>query len=203
MIYIKIVKPFFDFVFSLLLLIIVFPVMVVVAILVKLDSRGPILFSQERLGMNYRIFRVFKFRTMTHTNDRQQRQIFAGDPEVTRIGVYLRRLKLDELPQLFNILAGNMSFVGPRPSLPNLQERFNEDGHSRVKVKPGLTGLAAVKGSIFLSWPERWVYDRQYVENLSFIMDITILFKTVFVVLLGEKIFFKKSQQSEPTGTHK
>lgn len=175
--------------------IIALPVMLLVALLVKLDSRGPVLFMQERLGMNYRVFRVYKFRTMTHVKDRQARQIFDGDPEVTRIGVYLRRLKLDELPQLWNVLNGDMSFVGPRPSLPNLQERFNEDGKMRLLVKPGLTGLAQVNGSIYLSWPERWVYDRKYVEQQNFLMDMGIMLKTVIVVLFGEKIFYKNTQK--------
>lgn len=191
--YRKIIKPFFDFSAGLVLFIIAFPVMLVVALLVRLDSRGPVLFMQERLGMNYRVFRVYKFRTMTHVKERQARQIFDGDPEVTRIGVYLRRLKLDELPQLWNVLNGDMSFVGPRPSLPNLQERFNEDGKMRLMVKPGLTGLAQVNGSIYLTWPERWVYDRKYVEQQSFLMDMGIMLKTVIVVLFGEKIFYKNT----------
>lgn len=191
MIYRNSIKPFFDFTVSLLVLIMVSPIMLVVALMVKLDSPGPVIFMQERLGMNYRVFRLYKFRTMTNKK-RENRQTFANDPEITRIGKFLRRSKLDELPQLFNIINGDMSFVGPRPSLPDLQQKFNEDGKMRVKVKPGLTNLAAVNGSIFLTWPERWVYDRKYVEEQSFLLDMTIMLKTVVVVIMGEGFYHKK-----------
>jgi lipopolysaccharide/colanic/teichoic acid biosynthesis glycosyltransferase len=166
--------------------------MLLVALVVKMDSPGPVIFMQDRLGMNYRVFRLYKFRTMTNNKNRANKQTFANDPEITRIGKFLRRSKLDELPQLFNILNGDMSFVGPRPSLPDLQHKFNEDGKVRIQVKPGLTNLAAVNGSIFLTWPERWVYDRKYVEEQSFLLDMTIMLKTVVVVIMGESFYHKK-----------
>jgi undecaprenyl phosphate N,N'-diacetylbacillosamine 1-phosphate transferase len=197
MMYRQIVKPFFDITCALVLLIMALPVMLIVAILIRLDSSGPVIFMQERLGLNYRVFRLYKFRTMTHTQNRVKKQTFADDPEITRIGKFLRRSKLDELPQLFNIVNGDMSFVGPRPSLPDLQNRFDENGRERVKVKPGLSSLAAVSGGIFLTWPERWVYDRFYVENQSLWMDLRIIGKTVFVVLFGEKHFLKKPAEQE------
>ena len=197
MMYRQIVKPFFDITCALVLLIMALPVMLIVAILIRLDSSGPVIFMQERLGLNYRVFRLYKFRTMTHTQNRVKKQTFADDPEITGIGKFLRRSKLDELPQLFNIVNGDMSFVGPRPSLPDLQNRFDENGRERVKVKPGLSSLAAVSGGIFLTWPERWVYDRFYVENQSLWMDLRIIGKTVFVVLFGEKHFLKKPAEQE------
>jgi lipopolysaccharide/colanic/teichoic acid biosynthesis glycosyltransferase len=190
--YRNIIKPFFDFSVSLVLLIIVSPIMLIVALVVKLDSPGPVIFMQDRLGMNYRVFRLFKFRTMTNSKNREKKQTFANDPEITRVGKFLRRSKLDELPQLFNIVKGDMSFVGPRPSLPDLQYKFNEDGKVRVQVKPGLTNLAAINGSIFLTWPERWVYDREYVERQSFLLDVSIMLKTVVVVIMGESFYHKK-----------
>jgi len=193
MIYRNLIKPFFDHALSLVMLIMLSPLLAIVAIMVRMDSPGPVIFTQERLGMSCRVFCLFKFRTMTHKRNRENRQVFTNDPEITRIGRFLRRSKLDELPQLFNILRGDMSFVGPRPSLPDLKEKFNEDGRMRVTVKPGLTNLAAVNGSIFLSWPERWVYDRIYVERQSFIMDMTIMLKTAVVVIMGENFYHKKT----------
>jgi undecaprenyl phosphate N,N'-diacetylbacillosamine 1-phosphate transferase len=192
MIYKRFIKPLIDYTLAILGIILVSPILIVTAILIKLESPGPIIFTQQRLGLNYRVFKVYKFRSMTDKKREFDKQVFEGDPEVTKLGFYLRRLKIDELPQLFNILKGDMSLVGPRPSLPNLKDKFNEDGEFRVKVKPGVTNLAAVNGSIYLSWPERWVYDRYYVENLTFILDLEIIFKTVLVLFLGEKFFIKK-----------
>ncbi len=192
MIYKQFFKPLIDYTLAILGIILVSPILIVSAILIKLESPGPIIFTQQRLGLNCRVFKVYKFRSMTDKKREFDKQVFEGDPEVTKLGFYLRRLKIDELPQLFNILKGDMSLVGPRPSLPNLKDKFNEDGEFRVKVKPGVTNLAAVNGSIYLSWPERWVYDRYYVENLTFILDLEIIFKTVLVLFLGEKFFIKK-----------
>jgi len=196
MIYKNLLKPLIDYILAFVGIILVSPILIITAILIKLESPGPIIFTQERLGLNYRIFKVYKFRSMTHKKREFDKQVFEGDPEVTKLGVYLRRLKIDELPQLFNILIGDMSLVGPRPSLPNLQEKFNEDGKYRVKVKPGVTNLAAVNGSIYLSWPERWVFDRYYVENMSLKLDLEIIIKTIIVVFFGEKIFIKDKQKN-------
>jgi len=203
MIYRTIIKPFFDHAISLVMLVLLSPVLAIVAILVRMDSPGPVIFMQDRLGLNCRVFRLYKFRTMTHKRNRENRQVFTNDPEITGIGKFLRRSKLDELPQLFNILRGDMSFVGPRPSLPGLREKFNEDGKMRVKVKPGLTNLAAVNGSIFLTWPERWVYDRKYVEQQSFLMDMTIMLKTAVVVIMGENFYHKNRINDVQAGSGK
>lgn len=193
MIYKRFFKPLIDYLLAIMGIILVLPILILTAILIKLESPGPIIFTQERLGLNFKVFKVYKFRSMTHKKREFDKQIFEGDPEVTKLGNYLRRLKIDELPQLFNILKGDMSLVGPRPSLPNLKDKFNEDGEYRVKVKPGVTNLAAVNGSIYLSWPERWVFDRYYVENLSFKLDLEIMFKTIIVVFMGEDYFNKKN----------
>lgn len=193
MIYKRFFKPLIDYLLAIIGIILVLPILILTAILIKLESPGPIIFTQERLGLNFKVFKVYKFRSMTHKKREFDKQIFEGDPEVTELGNYLRRLKIDELPQLFNILKGDMSLVGPRPSLPNLKDKFNEDGEYRVKVKPGVTNLAAVNGSIYLSWPERWVFDRYYVENLSFKLDLEIIFKTILVVFMGENYFNKKN----------
>ncbi|WP_292934521.1 sugar transferase [Noviherbaspirillum sp.] len=177
----------FDVLAAFVLLLLVAPILLLTAVLLKLDSPGPILFTQKRLGLNGRIFDLYKFRSMVDVPRTPARQVYGGDPEVTRVGKFIRRFKIDELPQLLNVLKGDMSIVGPRPCLPDLQAEFDENGRSRIAVRPGLTGLAQVNGNIFLSWPERWRLDRMYVDNLSFVTDCRILWKTVFVVLLGEK----------------
>lgn len=186
------IKRFFDFFISLLIILFLVPLFIVLYILVKLDSKGDFFFFQERLGKNGQIFKVFKIRTMTDKVRVADREILKGDSEVTRMGNVLRRLKIDELPQIINICKGDMSFVGPRPCLPNQITEFNEDGKARILVTPGLTGLAQTNGNIYLTWEERWKYDRYYVENLSFFLDIAIVFKTVLIVLLGEQKFLKK-----------
>jgi undecaprenyl phosphate N,N'-diacetylbacillosamine 1-phosphate transferase len=186
------VKRTIDFTISLIVLIVISPLLIIVGVLIKLDSTGPIFFIQERLGFQYKVFKLYKFRTMVNKPREVNREIQKGDPEVTRIGAWLRRLKIDELPQLLNILKGDMSLVGPRPGIASQISRFNEDGQYRLKVKPGLTGLAQVHGNIHLSWPERWVYDRRYVENLNFLLDIKIILKTIIIVIFGEDKFIKK-----------
>lgn len=181
------IKRFCDIIFSSFILISVLPVLIIAMILIKLESEGPVFFKQERLGLKGRKFYIFKLRTMTHKNRIENIQVFKENPEVTKIGAYLRRSKVDELPQIVNVLAGDMSLIGPRPCLPDLQEKFNEDGKLRLLVRPGLTGWAQVNGNIYNSWPKRWKFDRYYVENLNFILDIKILLLTVIVVIFGEK----------------
>ena len=185
-------KRLFDILFSLIALLAFSPVLIILALAIKLDSSGPLLFIQARLGRNGHIFHILKFRTMFDVPRIVGREIFTGDAALTRIGCFLRRAKLDELPQFLNILWGDMSVVGPRPCVPQHQEDFNADGWARRKVRPGLTGLAQILGNTYLSWPERWLYDRQYVESVSFVLDLKILFTTVAIVLFGEDKFIKK-----------
>ena len=128
---------------------------------------------------------------MTHKQRHNHTEILPDNPEVTRIGRSLRRFKIDELPQLLNVLGGDMSIVGPRPALPSQLESYNMVGHKRLEVRPGLTGLAQINGNILLSWPERWVYDKQYVENLSLLLDLKIILKTFRIIFKGEKIGLK------------
>lgn len=190
-------KPLIDYTVSGAMLLVLAPVWLLVALLVKLDSPGPVLFTQDRLGKNGRIFKIYKFRTMFHRKREVEGQVFMDNPEITRLGKFLRRSKLDEIPQLFNILKGDMSLIGPRPSLPDLQERFDENGAYRIKVKPGVSNYAAINGSIFLTWPERWVFDRYYVEHQSFLLDVEIVLKTVVVVFFGDKVFLKKKDENQ------
>jgi len=168
------------------------PVLALSALLIKLDSRGPIFFVQERLGRYGSTFRTYKFRTMTDRPRTAHSEVLPGHGEVTRIGHWLRRFKIDELPQLLNVLNGDMSIIGPRPALPDAITTYDDNGLRRLLERPGLTGLAQVNGNIYLSWPERWVYDAQYVDSLSFVSDIAIVLKTIAVVLLGEDRFLNK-----------
>lgn len=167
------------------------PLFALIAVLVKLTSRGPVFFVQERLGRGGSIFRTFKFRTMTDRLRSSHQEIFGKTDEVTAVGYWLRRFKLDELPQLWNIVNGDMSLVGPRPALPTQLAEYTELAHRRLLVRPGLTGLAQVHGNIHLTWPERWIYDADYVASLSFARDVWIIARTIGVVLLGEGRFLK------------
>jgi lipopolysaccharide/colanic/teichoic acid biosynthesis glycosyltransferase len=185
-------KRFFDLMVCLPISIVALPIVILTAILVRLDSRGPVFFVQERLGRYGSTFRTWKFRSMTHRERSAHSEVLPGHSEVTRIGRWLRRSKIDELPQLLNILKGDMSLVGPRPALPEHISDYDENGLRRLLARPGLTGLAQVNGNIYLSWPERWVYDAEYVNSLSVRLDASIAVRTVAVVLLGEERFLNR-----------
>jgi lipopolysaccharide/colanic/teichoic acid biosynthesis glycosyltransferase len=168
------------------------PLFALIAALVKLTSRGPVFFVQQRLGCGGVTFRTYKFRTMTDRLRVSHQEIFGKTDEVTVIGYWLRRFKLDELPQLWNIVNGDMSLVGPRPALPTQLAEYTDLARQRLLVRPGLTGLAQVHGNIHLTWPERWVYDAEYVARVSFSLDVWIIARTIGVVLLGEERFLRK-----------
>lgn len=185
------IKRVFDILFSTTVLIMVMPILLIAILLIFFTSKGPIFFFQERLGLNQKVFKVFKLRTMTHKIRTTHVQIFEGNPEVTKVGFYLRKYKIDELPQFFNVLMGDMSIVGPRPCLPNIQHLHDENTKYRFLVKPGITSLTGVKGSIYLTWPQKWYYDKVYVEKQTFLFDLQIIAKTVLVVLMGEKKFLE------------
>lgn len=203
-------KRLFDLAVCLPVFFLVFPLLIVMAVLVRLDSKGPVFFNQERLGQFGSTFRTYKFRTMSHRDRIVSVEVLPGHSEVTRIGHWLRRFKIDELPQLFNILKGDMSLIGPRPALPEHIHEYDGNGLRRLLARPGLTGLAQVNGNIYLSWPERWMYDAEYVEKLSVIEDACILMRTVAVVFLGEERFLNRPETdqltivgraAEPTGS--
>lgn len=185
------IKRFLDIVIALSVIIFLFPFFIIIYVLVKIDSSGNFFFFQERLGFKGEIFRIYKIRTMFDKERVADREILKGDQEVTKIGYYLRRFKIDELPQILNVLKGDMSIVGPRPCLPQQQNDFNEDGKIRLKVLPGLTGLAQINGNIHLSWEQRWKYDREYVERQSFFLDLNIILKTFLILINGEDKYLK------------
>ncbi len=195
MIYKNFFKRIIDILVSLLLLLACAPLLLAVAVFIKLTSKGPIFFRQNRLGKGGRVFSIFKFRTLTHNPNRGNTgELYAGKKfdEYIPCGALLRRFKIDELPQFLNILLGDMSLIGPRPCLTSDIEIFDDNGRKRLEVLPGCTGLAQVSGCIYLPWPERWKYDAYYVDNLTFFLDLKIMIKTFAVVLLGEKKFVKK-----------
>lgn len=186
-------KRIFDFLFSLAVILSLLVPLLVIVILIKAESKGPLFFRQVRVGKGLKTFRVYKFRTMTNEKREVGTTPIIGKAEgVTRIGYYLRRFKVDELPQLLNILNGDMSIVGPRPSVPEQLANMTDEEKMRYSVRPGLTGLAQINGNIHLQWKERFVYDLKYVKNITFINDLKIVFRTVFIVLFGEEKYLNK-----------
>lgn len=180
-------KRFFDILFSACALIALSPVLLAVAVLVRIELGAPIVFCQERPGKNGRIFKMYKFRTMTDERDGEG-ELLPDEVRLTKFGRALRSSSLDELLELWNILKGDMSIVGPRPLLVKYLPLYDEEQRRRHDVRPGLTGLAQVKGRNNVSWEERFAYDIEYVDHISVLLDVRILFLTVAVVLRREGI---------------
>lgn len=185
--YRKYIKRALDFVLALLACVILSPIMLIVAILVRVKLGSPILFKQQRPGKNEKIFSMYKFRTMTDERD-ENGELCSDEIRLTDFGKKLRSTSLDELPELFNILLGDMSIVGPRPLLVKYLPLYNAEQRKRHNVRPGFTGLAQVNGRNSISWEEKFKWDVEYVENISFIGDLKIILKTFSVVLKKEGI---------------
>ena len=194
--YDKYVKRLIDIILSLLAIVILSPVLIVVAILVRVKLGSPILFKQARPGKNGKIFYLYKFRTMTDEKD-ENGNLLPDDIRLTKFGKTLRSTSLDELPEFFNILKGDMSFIGPRPLLVKYLPLYSEQQMHRHDVRPGLTGLAQVNGRNALSWQEKFNYDLEYVNNISFSLDIKIFIKTFLVVLKRSDISSSTSETME------
>lgn len=190
-------KRILDAVCSGLLLIVFSPVLAACAIAIKLNSRGPVFFRQARLGYQGKIFKVIKFRTMIPDAVKVGTGLttFQGDPRITRVGHLLRNYRLDELPQLFNVLVGQMSLVGPRPLLPEFLPGYGERDKKRMLMPPGMTGWQQVNGASNNSWEERIDLDVWYVEHWSLWLDLKILLKTVLVVIKPDSVYGKDGQQ--------
>lgn len=196
--YRKLFKRLIDIFLSLILLSLLLPLTVLVFISIKLDSRGPIFFKQERIGKNLRLFQVFKFRTMTNeTRTVGDKPLIGKAVGVTGVGYYLRRYKIDELPQFINVLKGDISLVGPRPSIQEQLVNMTEDEKKRYSIRPGLTGLAQVSGNIHLSWKDRYQKDLEYVRNINFLNDMRILLRTIVVIIKGENHYLNKPLKFE------
>lgn len=171
-----------DRLFALIGLILFSPIMLVIAIIIKLDSKGPIIFKQNRTGKGGRNINIYKFRTMIVSNNVRD---FTTKDKHTRVGAFLRKTSLDELPQLFSIFLGNMSFIGPRPWIPEYYENMNDIQRQRYCVRPGLTGLAQVSGRNKISIFDKINYDLEYIKNYSLHQDIKIVFLTIKAVIKG------------------
>lgn len=193
-------KRYLDLIISSAILVLLSPFLAIVALLIKLDSPGGIIYRQARPGKDQVVFDIYKFRTMRMGADRCQKvgvEVMKDDARITPLGRLLRRFKIDELAQLVNVMKGDMSLVGPRPTLPEYLDRYEEWEKKRFSVRPGLTGLAQVNGNIYLTREEKSRYDVMYAEHVSLWSDIRIILKTVAIVLLGEEKFIRKKGNGE------
>jgi lipopolysaccharide/colanic/teichoic acid biosynthesis glycosyltransferase len=200
MLYQKYIKRILDFTLSLLGLIVLFPVFVIIAILIKAEDGGSIFFRQTRVGQNGKFFKIYKFRTMVENAEKLGAQVTKeDDPRITKVGRFLRKYKLDELPQLINVLKGEMSLVGPRPEVPKYVNAYREEYKEILKVKPGITDYAAIefideekllKGAdnpekVYLEkiLPKKIVYYKKYLNEIGFLTDLKLIFKTLMGIL--------------------
>jgi lipopolysaccharide/colanic/teichoic acid biosynthesis glycosyltransferase len=192
MIYKVVGKNIIDFLVSLVMLLLLFPVLLITSSLLLFANKGKVFFIQDRPGKSGKIFKIIKFKTMNDKRDKFGD--FLPDAErLTTIGQLVRRLSLDEIPQLFNVIKGDMSLVGPRPLLPQYLVRYNNFQMRRHEVKPGITGWAQVNGRNTITWLQKFEYDVWYVDNISFLLDLKILFYTIVKVLRSEGISSESS----------
>lgn len=196
-IYNRFVKRVFGFVLSLAALIVLSPILIILAILVRINLGSPILFRQARPGLNENIFIFYKFRTMTNEKD-EFGELLPDEKRLTRFGRFMRLSSLDELPQLFNILKGDMSIIGPRPLLVDYLHLYNQEQKLRHTVRPGLVGLAGVKGRNAQSWEDKFNHDIEYVKNLSFWLDCKIFFLAIYTVLNHKGVNQEGAATSHP-----
>lgn len=183
--YIKI-KRILDIIISLIGLIITSPIFLITAVAIKLESKGPIIFKQERLGLNGKVFTIYKFRSMCIDAEKGGVYEIEGDNRVTKVGKIIRKTSIDELPQLLNVLKGDMSLIGPRPPLtyhPWPYDEYTEEQKRMFTVRPGITGWAQINGRKNVEWTRRIEINIEYVDNLSFLLDLKIFVKTIFKVL--------------------
>lgn len=205
--YKKFIKRFLDVLFALIVLIVASPVLLIVAVAVKVDSEGPIVFKQKRLGLNGKTFEMYKFRTMVVNAEAGGVYSDNNDPRITKVGNILRKTSLDELLQLVNILKGDMSWIGPRPPLvyhPWKLEEYTKDQLRMFEVRPGITGWAQINGRKAVEWNKRIELNVWYVDNMSFVLDCNIVLQTVFKVLknsdnenIGESVVKNKTVDND------
>lgn len=193
-VYRKYIKRPMDFILSLIAIIVLAPVFLIVALLVRIKLGSPILFKQQRPGLNEKIFTMYKFRTMTDKKD-ENGNLLPDSVRLTKFGQFLRSTSLDELPELINIIKGDMSLVGPRPLLVQYLSLYDENQKRRHEVRPGLTGLAQISGRNAISWEEKFNKDIEYVENVYFKYDLKIILLTV------KKVFVREGINSDTSAT--
>ena len=189
----NIIKRILDFILALILLIIFIIPMMIAAICIKIEDKGPVLFKQKRIGKDEKPFYIYKFRTMAE----KRRDNLTHEEMVTKVGKILRKTSIDELPQLLNILKGEMSFIGPRPWIPEYYEWFTDEQKRRMDVLPGISGLAQVKGRNGISIFKKIEYDIEYVENISFLLDLKIMCWTLLTVLSKSNTDISEKQIKE------
>lgn len=185
--YKKFIKRFLDLILSLMALIVLIPLMIIIGILVRINLGSPIIFKQKRPGKNEKIFTLYKFRTMTDKRDIDG-NLLPDEYRLTKFGKFLRSTSLDELPELINIIKGNMAIVGPRPLLVEYLSLYNEEQRHRHDVRPGLTGLAQINGRNSISWEEKFKDDIEYIRKITFLGDCKIALKTIGKVFKKEGI---------------
>lgn len=183
-----------DFVLALFAIVVLSPVFIIVALLVRINLGSPVIFKQQRPGLNEKIFTMYKFRTMTNETD-ENGNLLPNEQRHTRFGKFLRSTSLDELPELFNVLKGDMSLIGPRPLLIEYLPLYNKHQKRRHEVRPGLSGLAQVRGRNSITWEEKFDYDVYYVDNISFLLDLKLMFETII------KVFKRDGVNSSETVT--
>jgi lipopolysaccharide/colanic/teichoic acid biosynthesis glycosyltransferase len=188
------IKRRMDFILSLCAIVVLSPLLIILAILVRIKLGSPVIFKQKRPGLYEKVFTLYKFRTMTDKRDKNG-ELLPDDVRLTKMGKILRSTSLDELPELFNILKGDMSIVGPRPLLIQYLSLYNEYQKRRHEARPGLSGLAQVRGRNSINWEDKFDLDIQYVDNISFLGDWKIIFMTI------KKVFLREGVSSENTAT--
>ncbi|PKP62109.1 sugar transferase [Candidatus Atribacteria bacterium HGW-Atribacteria-1] len=194
-----VLKRFFDILASGIALIVLLPIFAVTGIFIKLDSKGPVFFIQERAGKDGKIFRAYKLRTMVQGAGKKTKGIVFGkdNPYITKVGKFIRRTGFDELVQLINVLRGDMSLVGPRPTLPYQIKKYNNIQKGRLSVRPGITGWALINGRNSLTWDKRIELDLWYIKHWSIWLDIKILIYTIYVVIKGEGLYAEKGRKDK------
>ena len=194
--YKKFFKRFFDIILSIIGLIFLSPIFIIVFLLLLINNNGKAFFFQKRPGKNEKIFKVIKFKTMNDKKDKDG-ALLPDEKRLTPIGEIIRKTSLDELPQLINVLKGDMSLIGPRPLLPEYLPLYNDEQKKRHTVKPGITGWAQVNGRNAISWQQKFEYDVWYVNNISFLTDLKMFFKTIAKIFISEGI----NKEGEATTT--
>lgn len=195
--YTKYCKPLLDFIVAFVLLLLLFPLIFIVTLVIALANKGNPFFLQKRPGINGRLFNIIKFKTMTDEKNKEG-NLLSDRERLTRTGKLVRQTSLDEIPQLINVLKGDMSLVGPRPLLPEYLTIFNEFQKKRHLVRPGITGWAAVNGRNAISWEKKFELDVYYVENLSFLLDVKIIWLTIVKVIKSEGVNAANTATTEP-----
>ena len=195
--YTSVIKPFLDFISALIGLVLLFPIFLIVSLFLMVANNGKPFFFQLRPGKNSKIFKIVKFKTMNDKKDAAG-NLLSDAERLTPIGAFVRRTSLDEIPQLFNVLKGDMSIIGPRPLLTTYMHLYSDFQNRRHEVKPGITDWAQVNGRNGIPWDKKFEYDVWYVDHISFILDLKILFKTIQKVLKSEGINSENEATIEP-----